>query len=69
MSHKRFVVINGDDFGLSSAVNHAIIEAHDRGILTSASLMVTGEAFNEAVALAKTRPTLGIGLHLVLTCG
>ncbi len=69
MSHKRFVVINGDDFGLSSTVNHAIIEAHDRGILTSASLMVTGQAFNEAVALAKTRPKLGIGLHLVLTCG
>lgn len=69
MSRKRFIVINGDDFGFSSSVNHAIVEAHDRGILTSASLMVTGEAFDEAVALAKARPTLAVGLHLVLTCG
>ncbi len=69
MSRKRFIVINGDDFGFSSSVNHAIIEAHDRGILTSTSLMVTGAAFDEAVALAKTRPTLAVGLHLVLTCG
>ena len=69
MSRKRFVVINGDDFGFSSSVNHAIIEAHDRGILTSTSLMVTGAAFDEAVALAKARPALAVGLHLVLTCG
>jgi hopanoid biosynthesis associated protein HpnK len=63
------MMINGDDFGFSSGVNHAIIEAHDRGVLTSASLMVSGTAFEEAVALAKARPTLAVGLHLVLTHG
>jgi hopanoid biosynthesis associated protein HpnK len=66
---RRQIIINGDDFGFSSSVNHGIIKAHDLGILTSTSLMVTGEAFDEAVALAKTRPTLAVGLHLVLTCG
>lgn len=65
----RWAVINADDFGFSSGVNRAIVEAHDRGVLTSTSLMVTGEAWEEAVELAKARPTLAVGLHLVLACG
>jgi chitin disaccharide deacetylase len=65
----RFVIINGDDFGFSSGVNHAIIKAHQQGVLTSASLMVTGEAFEEAVTLAKAHPDLAVGLHLVVGCG
>jgi hopanoid biosynthesis associated protein HpnK len=65
----RFVIVNGDDFGVSQGVNQAIIEAHQRGILTSTSLMVTGDAFEEAVALAKAYPSLAVGLHLVLCCG
>lgn len=65
----RWVVINADDFGLSPSVNRAIIQAHQRGVLTSTSLMVTGDAFEEAVALAKANPNLAVGLHLVLTCG
>jgi hopanoid biosynthesis associated protein HpnK len=65
----RRVIITGDDFGSSPAVNHAIIAAHERGVLTSASLMVTGEAFEEAVALARLHPRLAVGLHLVLVRG
>ena len=68
-SGRRFVVINGDDFGFSSGVNRAIIEAHERGVLTSTSLMVTGQAFDEAVALAEAHPKLAVGLHLVLGKG
>jgi hopanoid biosynthesis associated protein HpnK len=68
-SRRRFVVINGDDFGFSSGVNQGIIKAHEQGVLTSTSLMVTGEAFEEAVALAKVHPNLAVGLHLVLGCG
>ncbi len=66
---QRFAVINGDDFGFSTGVNQAIIQAHTDGVLTSTSLMVTGVAFEEAVALAKSHPRLGVGLHLVLVCG
>ena len=65
----RFAIITGDDFGSSSAVNQGIIEAHERGVLTSASLMVRGEAFEEAVALAKSHPRLAVGLHLVVSSG
>ncbi len=65
----RRVIINADDFGFSSGVNRAIIEAHERGVLTSTSLMVTGEAFDEAVTLAQAHPKLAVGLHLVLARG
>lgn len=68
-SHRRFIIINGDDFGFSSGVNRGIIEAHERGVLTSTSLMVTGQAVEEAVALAQAHPKLAVGLHLVLGCG
>ncbi|MBI3317614.1 MAG: hopanoid biosynthesis-associated protein HpnK [Candidatus Omnitrophica bacterium] len=65
----RSAIVTGDDFGISSPVNRAIIEAHSDGVLTSASLMVTGEAFEEAVALAHRHPSLAVGLHLVLISG
>ncbi len=65
----KSLIINGDDFGISSATNHAILRAHREGILTSASLMVNGEAFEEAVAMAKAHPSLSVGIHLVLVHG
>ncbi len=68
MSRKeRSLIITGDDFGFSRGVNRAIIEAHEDGILTSTSLMVAGEAFEEAVSLADQHPRLAVGLHLVLS--
>lgn len=68
-SSPRFAIINGDDFGFSHGVNQAIMQAHQQGILTSTSLMVTGNAAPEAIALAQTHPDLAVGLHLVLVCG
>ena len=65
----RRLVVSGDDFGAAREVNAAIIRAHRSGILTSTSLMVTGEAAGEAVALAKEHPRLAVGLHLVLAQG
>lgn len=59
------LVVTGDDLGMSAGVNAAIARAHDHGVLTSASLMVTGDALEEAVELARERPQLSTGLHLV----
>ncbi len=64
---QRTLLVTGDDFGLSAGVNAAIAAAHEEGILTSASLMVTGAAVAEAVALAQALPELSTGLHLVLS--
>ncbi len=63
------LIINADDFGLSSGVNRAVIKAWQEGILTSTSLMATGDAFDEAVLLARSNPGLQVGLHLTLVQG
>ena len=62
----RALIVTADDFGLSLAVNEAVEEAHRKGVLTSASLVVTGEAAADAVKRAKKMPRLGVGLHLAL---
>ncbi|MBI4061596.1 MAG: hopanoid biosynthesis-associated protein HpnK [Elusimicrobia bacterium] len=63
------VVVTADDFGLSSEVNEAVRLGHERGILGCASLMVGAPAAREAVALARSRPGLKVGLHLTLVDG
>jgi chitin disaccharide deacetylase len=63
------LILNADDFGMTRGVNEGIIRAHRDGILTSATLMANGEAFEHAVELAKAHEKLGIGCHLVLVGG
>lgn len=63
------LIVTGDDFGLALPVNEAIEEAHRRGILTTASLMVGAGATSEAVERAQRLPSLKVGLHLVLVKG
>jgi hopanoid biosynthesis associated protein HpnK len=65
----RRLIVNADDFGRSRGINAAVIRAHREGILTTASLMVNEAAGDEAVALARENPRLGVGLHLTLVCG
>ena len=63
------LIVNADDFGISDSANRAIERAHREGILTSASLMVAGDAAAAAVQIARNNPRLGVGLHSVLVCG
>jgi predicted glycoside hydrolase/deacetylase ChbG (UPF0249 family) len=63
------LIINADDFGLTPGVNRAIAELHQARVLTSATLMATGAAFEDAIAIAHANPTLGVGCHIVLTDG
>jgi predicted glycoside hydrolase/deacetylase ChbG (UPF0249 family) len=66
----RQLVINADDLGFAPGVNRGIVEAHEAGTLSSASMMVTTPAFAAAVELVRTRaPRLGVGLHLNLIAG
>jgi predicted glycoside hydrolase/deacetylase ChbG (UPF0249 family) len=62
----RYLIVNADDFGACSGVNRGIVEAHRRGIVTSASLMVERSGAPEAATLAAECPELGVGLHVVL---
>jgi hopanoid biosynthesis associated protein HpnK len=63
------VIVNADDFGMSESVNAAVLEAYDRGILTSCSLMVGEPAAAAAGRAARERPGLAVGLHLTTVCG
>jgi len=65
----RRLIINADDFGLTGGVNRAIVEAHARGVVTSATLMATGAAFDDAIARAKENPRLSVGCHVLLVDG
>jgi predicted glycoside hydrolase/deacetylase ChbG (UPF0249 family) len=62
----KFLITNADDFGFTRDVNEGIVHAHREGILTAATLMATGAAFDHAVTLAHENPELDIGIHLVL---
>jgi chitin disaccharide deacetylase len=62
----KFLIVNADDFGASAGVNRGIVEAHRRGIVTSASLMVGMPGSEEAARLARDCPALSVGLHVQL---
>jgi predicted glycoside hydrolase/deacetylase ChbG (UPF0249 family) len=66
MSATRYVIVNADDFGQSPGVNRGIIAAHERGIVTSASLMVRWPAAAAATDYSRAHPRLAVGLHIDL---
>ena len=63
------LIINADDFGLTTAISDKIIETFKLGNLSSTSLMVNTPASDYAIKLAKNNPELGVGLHFNLTEG
>ena len=65
----RYLVVVADDFGRSSSTNRAVVEAHEQGIVTAASIMTRGKGFEEAVLIARKRSALSVGLHITLCDG
>ncbi|MHB9145759.1 MAG: chitin disaccharide deacetylase [Symbiobacteriia bacterium] len=65
----RQLIVNADDFGLSPGVSLGILAAHKEGIVTSTTLMVNMPGAQDAFELAKTTPTLGVGIHFTLDAG
>jgi chitin disaccharide deacetylase len=65
----RRLIVNADDFGFTSGVNRAIIEAHTHGVVTSSTLMANGAAFAEAARMAGSATRLSVGCHVVLIDG
>ena len=65
----RRLIVNADDFGYTTGVNRAIVEAHTCGVVTSSTLMANGAAFSDAVQQARDIPELSIGCHVVLIDG
>ena len=63
------LIVNADDFGRHELINRAVEQAFNTGCLKSATLMAGGIAFDDAVALAKKIPKLGVGIHFTLANG
>lgn len=66
MTHRKYLIVNADDFGRSRGINRGIFETHERGIVTSTSLMVFRPGAREAGAYARAQPRLSTGLHIEL---
>ncbi len=69
----RRLIVNADDFGVTPGVNRAIVEANQRGIVTSATLMANGRGFDDAAELARSKAQRGarfsVGCHVMLVDG
>lgn len=66
----KYLIVNSDDFGISEDVSRGILEAHHNGIVTSTTTMVNMPAAESAIKKAQeTAPSLGLGLHFVLSFG
>lgn len=63
------LIVNADDFGLTAGVNRAILELHRAGVLSSATLMARAAATEDAIEIAQSTPSLGVGCHIVLVDG
>src|SRR6202521_807580 len=63
------LIVNADNLGLTAGVNRAIIETHIGGVVSSATLMANGAAFDDAVTAARSAPNLSVGCHVVLVDG
>jgi chitin disaccharide deacetylase len=61
--------VNADDFGLTAGVNRAVVETHSSGVVSSATLMANGAAFEDAVTAVRSAPNLSVGCHVVLVDG
>src|SRR5262249_34813027 len=65
----KALIVNADDLGWTAGVNRGIAEAHRHGIVTSASLIANGAAFEDGVNVARALPAMGVGVHLNLSDG
>ncbi|MBK34495.1 MAG: hypothetical protein CME26_03065 [Gemmatimonadetes bacterium] len=66
MKTESLLVVNADDLGLHEDINHGVVEAHRRGIVTSSSIASCGRSFDHALDLLSSCPDLGVGVHLTL---
>jgi len=63
------LIVNADDFGQTQGINRAVLELHQAGLLTSATLMARAAATDQAIEIARATPSLSVGCHVVLSDG
>ena len=63
------LIVNADDFGFTRGVNAGIVRVYKTGIVTSTTIMANGDAFEDAIELARANSGLGVGCHLTIVGG
>jgi predicted glycoside hydrolase/deacetylase ChbG (UPF0249 family) len=64
----RVLIVSCEDFGMSTSIDAAVVDAIDRGVASSCSLIVAGRSAPEAIELLARRPDVAFGIHLALVC-
>jgi predicted glycoside hydrolase/deacetylase ChbG (UPF0249 family) len=63
----KLLILHADDLGFSHSANAASFDALDKGLISSASIMVPTPWITEVAAYARAHPEADLGLHLTLT--
>ena len=69
MNIARSIIINSDDFGLTRAINYAIVDSFKSNSISSTSLMVNTESTQHAISLMKDFEIKDVGVHISITSG
>jgi predicted glycoside hydrolase/deacetylase ChbG (UPF0249 family) len=69
LNRVKRLIVNADDFGLTSGINRAVLELNQQGVLSSTTLMAMASCTAEAVTVAASQGNLGVGCHIVLVDG
>lgn len=69
MTTVKKLIVNADDLGRTEGINEGIFDAHRRGVVTSATMMVNYPSARRVAVLSRDNPALGIGLHVALSGG
>ena len=63
----KLLILHADDLGAAHSIDAASFDALEKGVISSASIMMPTPWVTEVAAYAKSHPNADLGLHLTLT--